>query len=73
MATGNWQLATGNDMNGHNKQMSDHDLLIRIDERVDKLDRCMSSHFRHHWAILLAAGTAMIGAITSLLIAIARS
>lgn len=50
------------------EQISDHDLLIRIDERVRKLDRCMSNHFRQHWAILLAAGTAMLGAVASIVV-----
>jgi len=33
---------------------SDHDLLIRIDERVLKLDRAMTNHLTHHWAVTLA-------------------
>ena len=50
------------------KQMSDHDLLIRIDERVEKLTRCMRNHLRHHWAITLTAFTAMLAAATSIVI-----
>ena len=46
-------------------QISDHDLLIRIDERVKKLDRCMANHLKHHWAVTLAAVTAVIAAILS--------
>jgi len=41
-------------------QISDHDLLIRIDERVKKLDRCMTNHLRHHWAVTLAAFSAAV-------------
>ncbi len=50
--------------------LTDHDLLIRIDERVTKLDRCMSNHFKQHWAILLAAGTAMLGALLSVVVVV---
>jgi len=40
--------------------MSDHDLLIRIDERVAKLERCMTNHLKHHWAVTLAALSAAV-------------
>ena len=43
--------------------MSDHDLLIRIDERVLKMDRCITNHLRHHWAVTLAAVTATLTAL----------
>ena len=42
------------------EHMSDHDLLIRIDERVNKLDRCMTNHLRHHWVVTTAALTARV-------------
>lgn len=50
--------------------MTDHDLLTRIDERVQKLDRCMSNHLAHHWAITVAFVVAAIGAIGSFFVAI---
>ena len=50
------------------KDLSDHDLLIRIDERVEKLDRCMSNHLKHHWAITLAAIMALLAAAGTLLV-----
>ena len=28
--------------------MTDHDLLVRIDERVLKLDKCITEHLRDH-------------------------
>ena len=28
--------------------MTDHDLLVRIDERVRKLDNCLTSHLERH-------------------------
>lgn len=45
---------------------SDHDLLIRIDERVRKLDRCLANHLAHHWGISLALVGALLAALASL-------
>lgn len=45
------------------EQISDHDLLIRIDERVNKLRTCMTNHLRHHWAITILMLTALFAAI----------
>jgi len=45
---------------GQRQHITDHDLLIRIDERVSKLDRCMSNHLRHHWVVTAAALTALL-------------
>ena len=44
------------------KTVSDHDLLIRIDERVQKLDRCMSNHLAHHWGVSIAVLVAVLTA-----------
>lgn len=52
--------------------MNDHDLLIRIDERTDKIDRCMRNHLRHHWAVILTAVSAMLATAGALLLAILR-
>jgi hypothetical protein len=49
---------------------SDHDLLIRIDERVEKLDRCMTNHLTHHWAVTLALVGSVLTALASLAIAL---
>jgi len=49
---------------------TDHDLLIRIDERVDKLDRCMTNHLAHHWAFTLALLAAVLTALASLVVAL---
>ena len=43
-------------------KLTDHDLLIRIDERVSKLDRCMTNHLKHHWVVTAAALTALLTA-----------
>lgn len=49
---------------------SDHDLLVRIDERVQKLDKCMTNHLDHHWTVTLAVATAALTGISALVIAI---
>jgi len=49
------------------RELTDHDLLIRIDERVRKLDRCMTNHLRHHWAIMIAAVSALLMMAATLL------
>jgi hypothetical protein len=53
-------------------EANDHDLLIRIDERVEKLDRCMTNHLRHHWAVTMLALGAVVSAVLSLLIQLVR-
>ncbi len=49
---------------------TDHDLLIRIDERVAKVDRCLAGHLNRHWAASLAAAGALMTAAVSLAIAL---
>lgn len=57
---------------------TDHDLLIRIDERVKKLDRCMTNHLSFHEdltkedrrfrrSIMLAAGVSFVSAVVAVL------
>ena len=55
-------------MSNNEKPTSDHDLLIRIDERVQKLDRCMTNHLKHHWVVTVAALTAFVGAVVTLVV-----
>ena len=52
---------------GTDRDMTDHELLVRIDERVNKIDRCLSNHLAHHWALTLAVGTALVGAVVTIL------
>ena len=40
---------------------TDHDLLIRIDERLIKLDTCFTNHLRHHFMVTMAMLTALLG------------
>jgi len=49
---------------------TDHDLLIRIDERTKKIDSCLSGHLARHWMITAGAGLALMGAGISLLVAL---
>jgi len=49
---------------------TDHDLLIRIDERVAKLDRCMAEHLSRHWGVTLALVGAVLTALASLAVAL---
>jgi len=46
---------------------SDHDLLIRIDERLDGVEMALKNHLRHHWWITVAALAAATGAILTAL------
>jgi len=55
-------------MNGETENLSDHDLLIRLDERVGALHRCLKGHLAHHWAVSLLAGIAVLSAILSWLL-----
>lgn len=61
-------------MNGErdhdNRERTDHDLLLRIDERTQKLDRCMTNHLAHHWAVTLASIVAFLTALVSMAIAL---
>jgi len=47
--------------------LSDHDLLIRIDERLDGVEMALKNHLHHHWWITVAALTAATGAILTAL------
>lgn len=49
------------------EKMSDHDLLVRLDERVEKLDHCLSNHLKHHWAITIAIVAALVGTLSKIL------
>lgn len=42
---------------------SDHDLLIRIDGMVKKIDGCLRNHLRHHWAVTMAILVAFLAAL----------
>ena len=52
-----------------NPAMSDHDLLIRIDERQTKFQDTLDSHLAHHWAMTLTALAAVGGAVCMIIFA----
>jgi len=51
-------------------EVSDHDLLTRIDERVRKLDKCMTNHLAHHWVVSVGALGAIFSAALALIVAL---
>lgn len=52
------------------KDFSDHDLLIRIDQRTDTLEKGFSNHLTSHFRINLMAWAAALAAITALIIVV---
>lgn len=51
---------------------TDHDLLVRIDERVQYLERCLKGHLQQHWALTIVACTAVATAIVGMVVAAFR-
>jgi len=47
---------------------TDHDLLIRIDERTQKIDTCLRDHLKHHWVIFTIGITTLAGLIVSVFV-----
>ena len=47
--------------------MNDHDLLMRIDERVCGLTKHFSNHIKHHWMMTIPLVMAVIGLVIALL------
>ena len=49
---------------------TDHDLLVRIDERTKAFERQMVNHLNHHFRYNILAWTVALGAIVSLILVI---
>ena len=49
---------------------TDHDLLIRIDTKLDVLQAGFANHLRHHWAMGVVVLTATLGLIGALVVAL---
>ena len=47
--------------------MTDHDLLLRIDERLSSQEKHFTNHIRHHWAVTIPALAIAIGLLIALL------
>ena len=53
-------------------QRSDHDLLIRIDVRTEKIEKWCSNHDVHHFRYTILAWSVALGAIITLAIALIK-
>jgi hypothetical protein len=51
---------------------TDHDLLIRIDERTEDLERNFDNHLAHHFRYSILAWTITIGALITAIFALIR-
>ena len=47
--------------------MDDHDLLVRIDERLLSLQTHFTNHIRHHWLLTVPLIMTVIGLVIALL------
>lgn len=54
------------------KEQSDHDLLIRIDERTEILERHFDNHLKHHFRYNLLAWSVALGAIVTLTVVLIK-
>jgi len=54
------------------KEMNDHDLLIRIDERTVRMEKWCSNHDVHHFRYTMLAWSVALGAIVTLAIALIK-
>ena len=50
--------------------VTDHDLLIRIDERVDKIGHDLSNHLKHHWVLTISLTGALLSTLAALLVSL---
>ena len=54
-------------MTKKSKELSDHDLLIELNEKVKILDKHFTNHLAHHWAVTLVLLTSLLGLIVTVL------
>ena len=47
--------------------MNDHDLLVRMDEKLSGLSKQFSNHIRHHWAVTIPVIMIALGLLIALL------
>lgn len=47
--------------------MTDHDLLVRIDERQTSLQTHFTNHIKHHWMLTIPLVMAVVGLVIALL------
>ena len=53
-------------------ELSDHDLLLIVNERVKRLNESMTNHLAHHWCVTLAAIGALLTASLSLAVLVVK-
>ena len=46
--------------------MTDHDLLVRIDERQGTMATHFSNHIKHHWAVTISLLMIVAGLVVAL-------
>lgn len=47
--------------------MNDHDLLMRIDERMYNLTKHFGNHIKHHWMLTIPLIMVVVGLVIALL------
>ena len=47
--------------------MTDHDLLIRIDERTETMSKQFSNHVRYHWVVSIPVLLMVLGLLAAVL------
>ena len=47
--------------------IDDHDLLVRMDEKLDGLSKQFNNHIRHHWLVTIPVIVIALGLIVALL------
>ena len=47
---------------------NDHDLLVRVDTKLDSLTTQFSNHLRHHFAVTLLALSSTLSLVVALLV-----
>ncbi len=51
-----------------NNELSDHDLLVRLDERVEALTCHLGKHLKHHFAATMAFFTSVLGILAAVIL-----
>lgn len=47
-------------------------LLVRVDERVCHMEKVLTNHLQHHWAVTLMVVGAMVSAVVALLVSLVK-
>ena len=55
------------------QQLSDHDLLIRLDVRTEKIEKWCTNHTEHHFRYTLMAWATTLGLLVALVLALVKA